>query len=114
MYKYTKLEKLGEGAHGVVTKARVRRIEEIREEQRREARKELETATATPGAILAQSIGGGATSHTPQKRKHQDDADTADVDTHMADTSDDVELLEPIHLPAPEDTYVGNKQKHRT
>lgn len=94
MEKYEKLEKLGEGAHGVVHKARVRSVSEVRHflsaarrEQAQEEDEMLEIAAA-----------GRA---TPRKRKHQEES---------KEQEEEVEEIEQIELPAEPNTIVAIKK----
>lgn len=120
MEKYAKLEKLGEGAHGVVTKARVRSRDEVRQARLDEARaahaaivevEPTETTTTTTTTTSDDTAQPMAIGNTPKKRKHEGDdqagaaaaATTTEVELKIDDDGD-VELLEPIELPAPADT----------
>ncbi len=98
MDQYEKQEKLGEGAHGVVIKARVRTREEIAA-QRRQARQheQLEAVQAEKAAASLQN--------TPRKRKLEQDANAAAAAADAAD-----EALDDIVLPAPENTSVPQAQ----
>jgi len=93
------LEKLGEGAHGVVVRARVRSREQVAQ-ARREARalEEREAQAAEAQAVALQ--------HTPRKRKLvEQQADAAAAAAVEAE-----EALEDIQLPAPEGTIVAIKK----
>lgn len=110
MDKYTKLEKLGEGAHGVVTKARVRSVESIRTIRREERQAAKERAAAKRRDTQQGTATGASASQTPKKRKFEEDEDEED-DMKMTfddeeDEDDDIEILDPIELPAPADTWV--------
>ena len=121
MEKYSKLEKLGEGAHGVVTKARVRSVDEIRAARKAAAASSEPQIDigAQPGAAFAAAASSTATpasssssvtGNTPKKRKHEDDTTASSSSSAPMDDSDEVEILDPISLPAPADTIVAIKK----
>jgi uncharacterized membrane protein len=100
MDQYEKHEKLGEGAHGIVIKARVRTRDEVAQlrrlarEQEQQELNELEHAAAAPSV-----------QNTPKKRKLEQEANAAAA---AAEATEDA--LEDIQLHAPENSIVAIKK----
>ena len=114
MEKYEKLEKLGEGAHGVVTKARVKRKEEIAAERREHRRRQAEEEAAALGVAPVASAAAAAASavdtqtSTPKKRK------IVDVDlVAEGEDEDAAQMDDEIQLPTKPDTSDNTTRQQR-
>ena len=67
MDQYEKLDKLGEGAHGVVVRARVRRVEEVAQARREERAKEQEEAQRAEQQAVALQVRTGSNQYVPAR-----------------------------------------------